>query len=434
MAKLTKRLVDTLKSAVYTERLYTWDSEIKGFGLLSLPSGVHSFIFDYRNAAGQKRRATIGKTGALTPEQARQIAEEWAATVRAGGDPLESKKAKREALTVADLLDRYLASAQFAAKSDTARPIDRGRIEHHLKPLVGAVLAESLTLEHVRKAFATIRDGGNRKTLPSGKPRGLTRVRGGPTAARDCIIVLRTALNWSVSEGLIKEHPAGAFKLPGGNAREAFLDDPNDYVRLFEALAHLEEERRIRPAVADAFRLMAITGARPTEISRCQWRHVDMKSGAIILPPSRHKTGKATGKNRVIPLPAVAQEIIARQPPGEPDAYVFPASRGGGPITYRKDWAEKVIPTAGLSPDLVPYSLRHSVASWLALDGAQAAQLMTALGHSQLSTTQRYIHFANNARAELAERAAAPALAGLRAAEGKAAGVVVPLHKKSGEV
>jgi hypothetical protein len=41
---------------------------------------------------------------------------------------------------------------------------------------------------------------------------------------------------------------------------------------------------------------------------------------------------------------------------------------------------------------------------------------MTALGHSQLSTVQRYIHWAEDARHVLAEKAATVALAGMAAA------------------
>lgn len=197
----------------------------------------------------------------------------------------------------------------------------------------------------------------------------------------DCIIVLCTAINWAV------------------------LEDHEQYTRLFAALDRLEEIQDIPSSVADVFRLMALTGARPTKITRCQWLHVNLKTGAITLPPSRHKTGKATGRNRTITLPPVAVEIIARQPPGPPEAYVFPASRGDGLITYRKDWVQKISPAAGLPEDPVPCSLHHSVVL-LALGGAQAAHLMAALGHLQLSKAQRYIHVAETVRTELAERAA----------------------------
>jgi site-specific recombinase XerD len=70
---------------------------------------------------------------------------------------------------------------------------------------------------------------------------------------------------------------------------------------------------------------------------------------------------------------------------------------------------------ANLPPTLGLHGLRHSVASHLTMGGAQAAQIMTAMGHRQLSTVLRYIHFAENARQTLAERAAAVALAGMAA-------------------
>jgi hypothetical protein len=43
----------------------------------------------------------------------------------------------------------------------------------------------------------------------------------------------------------------------------------------------------------------------------------------------------------------------------------------------------------------------------MAMQGAQAAEIMTALGHHQLVTAQKYIHWAQDARTQLAEKAAA---------------------------
>ena len=51
------------------------------------------------------------------------------------------------------------------------------------------------------------------------------------------------------------------------------------------------------------------------------------------------------------------------------------------------------------------------------MSGAQAPEIMTAMGHRQLSTVQRYIHFAESARQALAERAASVALAGMAAGD-----------------
>jgi site-specific recombinase XerD len=68
---------------------------------------------------------------------------------------------------------------------------------------------------------------------------------------------------------------------------------------------------------------------------------------------------------------------------------------------------------AELPPTLGLHGLRHSIASHLAMSGAQAAEIMTAMGHRQMSTVQRYIHFVNTAREALAERAASWLPAGI---------------------
>ena len=73
-AKITKTLVDA--SEPTDKVLFVWDLEIKGFGLRVMPSGVKSFVFQYRTPEGRTRRATIGKYSVmLTADQARKKAK-----------------------------------------------------------------------------------------------------------------------------------------------------------------------------------------------------------------------------------------------------------------------------------------------------------------------------------------------------------------------
>ncbi len=59
MPKITKRLIDAIEPSA--ERIIVWDSEIKGFGMIALPSGLRSFFVQYRNESGRKRRLTLGR-------------------------------------------------------------------------------------------------------------------------------------------------------------------------------------------------------------------------------------------------------------------------------------------------------------------------------------------------------------------------------------
>jgi hypothetical protein len=70
------------------------------------------------------------------------------------------------------------------------------------------------------------------------------------------------------------------------------------------------------------------------------------------------------------------------------------------------------------------------MASMLAMNGAQASEIQAALGHATITMAARYVHFADEARAALAERAAAPAVAALAAASGKPTADVVSINRK----
>jgi integrase len=422
LTRISKRIVDAAGAAA--KPTFIWDRTLPGFGLLVLPTGSKSYIFQYRNAEGRSRRATIGKVGALTPEQARTIADDMSRTVKGGGDPLEDKRKAREAITVGQMLDAYLASGRFAEKAASTRLTDTGRIERHLRPLLGGRHVAKLQPEDIRRVFALIRDGKTAGDIKTGRY-GLARVRGGEGTARKAIRLLRAIFAWGIDERLIEHNPATGVDTGTDGEREAVLESA-DYARLFGTLARMETERRLRPAVADAVRLIALVGMRRGEITGLRWQHVDLKRGVLTLPAKAHKTGRKTGKPRIIALPAAAQEIVARQPEGAADDFVFTRG-GGGPVMLAKPW-RTIRGEAGLREGVGLHGLRHSIATWLAVGGAQAPEIMASLGHRQMSTTQRYIHFADKARAALAERAAAPALAGMAAASG----VLIALPDKKG--
>ena len=303
MPKLSKRVVDA--AAPKQGRYIIWDSEIKGFGLLVMSSGIKSYFYQYRNAEGRQRRAAIGKHGEWTPTQARAKAEDYRESVRAGRDPLADKRALKEAPTVGEIIDAYLASESFKDKALSTQRVDRGRIERHLRPLLGRKHAHSLNGEDIKRTFNAIREGNTAKDEKTRK-RGRARVTGGAGTARMAIELLRSIFNWAK----VKPNPCDGVKTGSSGTREAILEDSDGYQRLFATLDKMETERRIRSPVADAIRLIALTGCRRGEAAGLRWRHVDLKQGRIVLPPQSHKTGRKTGKPREILLPAEAQKSL----------------------------------------------------------------------------------------------------------------------------
>lgn len=401
--KLTKTEAD--KAAPTVSRYCIWDTEIKGFGLRVQPSGSKSYVFLYRTPEGVKRWFTIGTHGNLTAEQARTKAKELAGGIATGKahDPAGHKQARRQALTISELFDAYTASAKFAEHSTSTQVTTNCRINGHIKPSIGKVIADKLSKEDVRRLFADIRDGKTATDTKTEKKRGRSIITGGEGTARKVVRILRAVLNWGIEQGYLKENPAQGINIGTDGQRRAILDSQEQYKLVFTTIAAMETERRLPSHIADALRVIAFTGARRGEIANLKWSHVNLKKGLLILPADSHKTGKKTGLDREIGLPSVVQAIIAKQPERAPNDLVFPSETNGGPVDLSHYWT-KVRDEAGLSKDIVLHSLRHSLASSLAFQGAQAPEIMAAMGHRHISTSQKYIHWTQDAKAALAER------------------------------
>lgn len=430
MPKLTKAYVDRIKPD--GRESFHWDDDVKGFGVKVFASGVKSFVFQYRSPEGRTRRFTIGRlSDTLTPEQARRRAKDLLRNVLAGNDPQGERRSRREAWTVNELLDAYLASPRFAENAESTQTVDRGRINRHLRPTLGTRFADQVTRDDVLRAQKAITNGATKIKTKTGKLRGRAIVRGGKGTADKAVLALRSAYAWAIAQGHLEKNPAIGVKIDQVRERDVILDDADAYKRLFKAIDKLEASESIRSTVADALRLLALTGARRGEIAGLRWQWVDLKNGRIVIPKEAHKTGQRTGKPRIIALPSVAREIIARQQPGGPGAYVFQPLKGnGGFISLQKPWA-KVWAEAKLPEGLTMHGLRHSVGSHLAMDGASLAEIMQVLGHQQTKTAMRYIHFADRARNSLAERAASVAMAGMKLDEEKADAVTLDYQRAS---
>ena len=106
MPRLTKTRIDKLKPDPSRE-IFVWCTDPRRFGLRIFPTGRKTFVIQY-GRDGRTRRYAIGTFGRLTVEQARARAKELFAEIAMGGDPSSHRKSRRNALTVAELADRYL--------------------------------------------------------------------------------------------------------------------------------------------------------------------------------------------------------------------------------------------------------------------------------------------------------------------------------------
>ena len=135
-----------------------WDGAVGGFHARRQQSKTVSYIVVYRTTEGRQRWQTIGRHGSpWTPETAREAAKRILGHVVDGADPAAEKHAKRKAASVAELCDLYIADAEAgrlltrrkAAKKASTIATDKGRIERHIKPLLGSMKVAAVTREDV---------------------------------------------------------------------------------------------------------------------------------------------------------------------------------------------------------------------------------------------------------------------------------------------
>jgi integrase len=368
-----------------------WDSSASGFGARRQLGDTISYFVKYRTAEGRQRWMTIGRHGSpWTPDTARDRAKEILGAIVAGADPGGDRIAQRKALTVRELCDRYFEDASAgrvrtrskAAKRASTLTIDRGRIDRHIKPLLGAMSVAAVTRHDVEKFLHDIADGrtaGKTKT----KARGLARVTGGETAANRSVGLLGAIFTYAVRRDMRPDNPVRGVTLFADRKRERRLSD-DEYAKLGEALR--EAEKTVWPAAVAAARFIGLTGFRRGEALSLKWSEIDLTRRTATLADT--KTGKS-----IRPLSRAACDLLRGLPrTGE---RVFRASRGDGLMTgFPKLWA-RIAKFGDLPADVTPHVLRHSFASLAGDLGYSEPVIAAIVGHKGRSVTSRYVHSAD---------------------------------------
>src|SRR3954451_7893791 len=191
-AKITKRVVDSAeaRAANYLVR----DTEVKGFVLVVTPAGAKSYAIDYRAGSGRgsaKRRLTVGKHGSpWTAEAARVEAKRLLAEFAAGRDPATARQEDRKALSFGELIDLYLAEGVGHKKASTLKA-DRGRIEHHLRPLLGKLRPDRIVRVDVERLRNAVAAGKTAEKIESGEQRRTgSLATGGKGVAAQCVTLV----------------------------------------------------------------------------------------------------------------------------------------------------------------------------------------------------------------------------------------------------
>jgi hypothetical protein len=155
-----------------------WDEgkgSVPGFGARRRTGQAIAHVFKYRTLNGRQRWHTIGRHGApWTPDMARSEARRVLGEVTKGGDPAAQKQDGRKAETVAALCDAYLEAGggrphpharRKAAKKASTLAMDKGRIERHIKPLLGNLKVSAVTRFDIERFRDGVTEGATQARI-----------------------------------------------------------------------------------------------------------------------------------------------------------------------------------------------------------------------------------------------------------------------------
>ena len=373
-----------------------WDTAVPGFGVRRQRSAAVAYFLKYRTRDGGRQRwHTIGRHGApWTPDSARQEARRVLGEVVQGVDPAAEKRGARNAENVSELCDLYLADAEAGRvltrdrtpKKASTLAIDKGRVERHIKPLLGNLAVASVARNDVDRFMHDVAEGRTAVRAKTARKRGLARVTGGRTAATRAVGLLGAIFSYAVRRGMRADNPAHGIQRFADRSRDRRLNE-DEYAALGLALREAEARDMWPPAVA-AVRFLVLTGWRSGEVARLSRPEIDLARRTATLGDS--KTGRS-----IRPLSHAARDALRKILQGSGEK-VFPASRGGpDTLLHLKKYWPRIAKLGGLADDLSLHVLRHSFISIAADLGHSEPTIAALVGHKGRSITSRYSHAAD---------------------------------------
>ena len=396
MPKLNKRIVISLEPP-YDPRgpatVWTWDSELKGFGVGVGRTGTKSFVIQYRDARRRTRRKVIGRFGVMTVEEARRVARGLLGDVSRGLNPVLAKEEENAGYTIAEICDWYLKRAgagQIIGR--TRRPIkastlkmDRSRIDSHIRPLLGDRKIEALKLGDIEAAQADIAAGLTAKPR-IGSRGGVTT--GGDGVASRAMSTLHSILEHAVRLGEIEKNPARGIRRLASKPKLRWLSQAE--MRALGAALREAEDEFEHPTGIAVIRLLLLTGFRRLEALSLERSWLLEEEQAVHF-----ETTKTGPQRRVIGDPAL--RLLLEQPKTK-SKYFFPADWGDGHFIGVVRVLQRVCARADLEK-VTAHVLRHTFASVAGGLGYSELTIAALLGHASRGITQRYVHIDEPLRA-----------------------------------
>lgn len=369
--KLTKKLVESTHFKENKEVLL-WDSEIKGFGVRIFSTGRRTYFVQYRNQFQRTRRKKIGVHGIITTEQAREEAKKLLGMVSQGQDPSDDAKKAKQKQSLVELADHYIEVYAKTHKKPKSVQEDQLMLKKIILKYLGSRKLDEVTAHDIQLLHHSL--------------------RGTPYRANRVCALLSKMFNLAIQWKWVTSNPVEGIKKYQEHKRNRWLNEM-ELQRLWEVLATYHNQN-----VANAIRLLVLTGSRRNEVLQATWDQFELEKGVWTKPA--HNTKQKRVEH--LPLSSKVIALLKDMKESSTTTYLFPSKIPGQPLQdIKKAW--HTIRNKADLPEVRLHDLRHTHASHLVSSGLSLSIVGKLLGHTQASTTQRYAHLADEPLRQAAE-------------------------------
>ncbi len=347
----------------------------------------------------------------MTEKQKQNAAEEF------------REKCKRECLVygvkssnlrLSEFIDKYLETAKNTLAATTVKRTEQ-TIRDYIIPLLGHIKLNELNSSHIQQFLEQIENAPklNRK-------KEQTTEKLSPATVKRILSVLQAILKQALKQSLIQYSPASAERLTLPKAQKPKIEifSKQEAAKMLECLE--KEPLQFQTLI----QLAIYTGARRGELVALKFSDIDFENRKITIeraayklkgepvktkPPKDYETRTITINDSCAELLKLlkAEKIEQAQRLGTKwvnENWVFTQWNGEimNPDTPTKQFS-KFLDKYGLKHRKF-HSLRHTSATLLLYSGTNLKQVQGRLGHSNIETTNKYLHLIEEADVEAVNR------------------------------
>lgn len=303
MAKLTDRMLASMKLEPGKKDRLVFDATCPGLGVRLTAKGTKSFIVQWTDpATRRKMREALGVWGGLTLDQARDAARARLGAVAKGIDVraqrqrqrIEAERERAEsALTLGALVSEWAALHLAHRRPRYAAEAERA-IRYSLTDLLARPAARITKTEAVN-ALDKLAEAG------------------APTMAGRTMAYARACFRWAEKRGKVAGNPFADLPIShGATERDRVLTDA-ELAEVWMAAGRMDYP------FGPFFKVAALTLQRREEIAGMKWTELASDMTMWTIPASRMKNGKPHD----VHLSAAAREVLGTVPRIEGSDYVF---------------------------------------------------------------------------------------------------------------